>query len=136
MTDHDPPNAPPDAAAAGVAGDVVLLHSPTEDGEGVRVLRARDGKLEVGEVRPLVEGKAIHAEVVRLAPREGNASICDVHTLMPAPKAAALPAGEASTPAHKGLAHKGPAKVTTDAYRDAWDRVFVKAEPGGDKLLN
>jgi len=62
--------------------DVVLLHSPTEDGEGIRVLRARQQHdesaraneeaacvVEVGEVRPLKEGKPISGEVVRLKPR-------------------------------------------------------------------
>ena len=33
--------------------DVVLMHGPTADGEGARVLRARADGIEAGEVRPL-----------------------------------------------------------------------------------
>src|SRR5512140_280852 len=58
--------------------DVVYLHSPTEDGDGVRVVRARQGKVEVGEVRPLAEGKPVSGEIVTLRPRDGVPRVCDV----------------------------------------------------------
>src|SRR5260370_17160791 len=53
--------------------DVVLMHGKTTDGEGACVLRARPGKLEAGEVRPLREGRPIlgGGEVVRLSARAG-----------------------------------------------------------------
>ena len=38
--------------------DVVLVHGPTEDGEGARVLRARSGRVEAGEgVELLLNGE-------------------------------------------------------------------------------
>ena len=37
--------------------DVALLYAPTDDGKGARVLRARDGAFEAGEVRPVVDGQ-------------------------------------------------------------------------------
>ena len=119
MSDPDDSPDPP----AGT-GDVVLLHSPTEDGEGTRVLRARDGRLEVGEVRPLKEGRPITgAEVVSLTPRPDAPRVCDVkvHVKPPTPAAGAP----------KSLPHKGPARVTSGAYRDGWDALFGARPPRG-----
>jgi hypothetical protein len=102
----DPP--PPDY-------DVVLLHGPTDDGNGSRVLRARPGQLEVGEVRPVREGQPVNgAEVVTLRPRDGTPNVCDVDVVHAKP----APAREA-----KGDRH-GPAQVATNAYRTRYDRVF------------
>src|SRR5215813_4879654 len=84
--------------------DVVLLHSATEDGEGIRVLRAREEArgggagadeekacvVEVGEVRPLKEGQPIAGDVVRLKPREGAPRVCDVEVM------AKVPAGDSA----------------------------------------
>lgn len=91
--------------------DVVLLAGPTEDGEGIRVVRARDERLEAGEVRPLKEGRPLGAgEIVRLAPRPGMPRICDVVEVV-----AKL------GPAERG---GGPPKVATKAYRESWERIF------------
>ncbi len=97
------------------APDVVYLHSPTEDGDGVRVLRARQGKVEVGEVRPIEEGKPLSGELVTLRPREGTPRVCDVkveYTPEPDPRAA------------RADATKGPAQVATAKYRDNWEAIF------------
>jgi hypothetical protein len=115
--------------------DVVLLGPPTTDGEGIHVLRAREDRIEAGEVRPVKDGAPIHGEIVQLTPREGAPQVCDVQVTY-APKkspAAALPT--------RG---KGPAQVATRGYRDRWDEIFGKAtaegeaSPGGPspKLLN
>jgi hypothetical protein len=112
MSDDAPP---PDT---GEAPDVVLLHSPTPDGEGVRVLRAREGRLEAGEVRPVKEGQPlVSGEVVTLTPRAESPALCDVKVQYAAPKreeAAASPA----------LPHKGPALVNSRDYRERWDAIF------------
>jgi hypothetical protein len=118
----DVPQAPPspDAATAPAASpDVLLLHSPTEDGEGVRVVRAREERLELGEVRPLKEGKPIRGEVVRLKPREGTPRVCDVEVM-------------AKVDAPAAPAMKGPAQVASRAYRDSWDRIFGPVSSGAD----
>src|SRR3954463_13568016 len=117
------PLAPPKAKAElqeAAKQDVVLLHGPTEDGEGIRVLRARHTEdapgegnaapacvLEVGEVRPLKEGKPIAGEVVRLTPRAGAPRVCDIEVMAKVDAAA------------RG---KGPAQVATHAYRASWER--------------
>src|SRR5262245_46487697 len=66
--------------------DVALLYAPTDDGHGARVIRARDGALEAGEVRPVRDGQPInHGELVRLSPRSDAPCVCDVETLHPRP---------------------------------------------------
>src|SRR5579859_590608 len=89
--------------------DVVFLHSPTEDGEGARVIRARRGEVEAGEVRPLKEGKTLGGgEVVTLHPRPDSPRVCDVKS-------------EYAVPTRSS---NGPAQVATRAYRDEWERIF------------
>jgi hypothetical protein len=115
MADDDPrPSKPPI--------DVVLVHSPTDDGKGARVLRLRESHVEAGEVRPLEQGKAIAGEVVRLKPREENARVCDVEVVVPKPAA----------PTERPTS-KGPAQVATDDYRDNWGRIFAAKK---SKTLN
>src|SRR5438067_60537 len=69
--------------------DVALLYAPTEDGKGARVVRARDGALETGEMRPVRDGQPIsQGELVRLSPRPDAPCVCDVevlHATTPAP---------------------------------------------------
>jgi hypothetical protein len=96
------------------APDVVYLHSPTEDGDGVRVVRARQGRVEVGEVRPIAEGKPLSGEIVTLRPREDAPRVCDVKVEYTTPQPAAARAEGA----------KGPAQVATAKYRDNWDAIF------------
>ena len=98
--------------------DVVVLGPPTTDGEGVHVLRAREERIEAGELRALKEGKPITGEVVSLEPRKENPRVCDVRSSYAAP----------STPAPK----KGPAQVASEKYRENWDQVFASR----DRALN
>jgi hypothetical protein len=89
--------------------DVVLVGGATEDGEGARVLRARPGQLEQGEVRPVREGKPLvpGAEVVSLEKRGEHPALYDVKTV------------------HKQEGTlSGPAQVATKQYRDSWERTF------------
>ncbi len=108
------------AVAVAPATDVVLLGPPTADGAGVHVLRARDERIEAGELRALQEGRPITGEIVTLKPRGSNPHICDVMDSY-------VPSGSASSAPQASLAqlgHKGPAKVATDAYREGWDEIF------------
>jgi hypothetical protein len=93
--------------------DVVLLAGPTEDGEGFRVVRAREQRLEAGEVRPLKDGKPLGSgEIVKLAPRAGSPRLCDVEVVA------------RIGPESRG---SGPPQVATAAYRESWDRIFGEA---------
>jgi hypothetical protein len=95
------------------AFDVVMVHGATDDGAGAKVLRARPGRLDAGEVRPMREGKPLGTgEIVRLEPRQDAPALYDVHVEHK------IEAAEA--PQHAA----GPAQVATDAYRESWDRTF------------
>lgn len=123
------PVAPPKETAAPAAKqDVVLLGPPTADGNGVHVLRAREERLEAGELRALEEGRPVTGEVVSLRPREDNPRICDVADSYTPPTAAKAAAA----------ARKGPAQVATDKYRDGWDEIFANRSgaPGDRRTLN
>lgn len=116
--------------------DVVLLHSPSEGGDGIRVVRKRDDTIELGELRPMREGQPIHGEVVRLTQRSEGALLFDCEVLVPSPARSnkeiareASPESKEEKPAAaepKSLAHKGPARVTSDAYRGGWEAIFGK----------
>jgi len=117
MSDENPkqPTTPPPALAKEAtppSNDVVLLGPPTADGAGVHVLRARDERIETGELRNLEEGKPVTGEIVTLAPRKENPRVCDVKESYRPPTAAKL---------------KGPAQVATKEYRDNWEEVFKGA---------
>jgi hypothetical protein len=98
--------------------DVVLLHRATADGEGAHVLRARPGRIEAGEVRPMPEGRPLTpgGEVVRLERRKDAPALFDVHV-------------ECKVPAASGTLARtttagGPPQVATQAYRESWSRIF------------
>ncbi|HVH43449.1 MAG TPA: hypothetical protein VM925_13940 [Labilithrix sp.] len=110
MAESDTKSSPPQAKP-----DVVLLGPPTSDGAGVHVLRAREERLETGELRSLEEGRPITGEVLTLAPRKDNPRICDVKDSYTPSAAAELP-----------MKAKGPAQVATKQYRDNWDQVFAQ----------
>jgi hypothetical protein len=100
--------------------DVVMVAGKTEDGQGAQVLRARPGKVEAGEVRPMKEGKALTGgEVVRLEQRKDLPALYDVHVVH-------------STESRARGTRGGPAQVATDEYREAWERTFGTP----DKSLN
>ncbi|AKU95402.1 hypothetical protein AKJ09_02066 [Labilithrix luteola] len=100
--------------------DVVLLGPPTSDGNGVHVLRARNERLEAGELRALREGQPITGEVVSLEPRQDEPRICDVRDSWSAPKGTVVEA------------HKGPAQVATSAYRAGWDEIFGQGQKSAE----
>ena len=107
------------ASGPGDAPDIALACGPTDDGEGVRILRRRREALELGELRALKEGQPIHGEVVRLRPRGDHPRLLDVEVLLPRPTEA--PGAETG---------RGPAQVATESYRDNWERIFG-AGPAG-----
>jgi hypothetical protein len=116
--------------------DVALLYAPTDDGVGARILRARNGSIETGEIRPAKEGQPLNrGELVRLKPRAETSCVCDVEVLYrtpspPTPGGDAAGAAPEKTGPNKANAEKaeasksGPAQVATERYRDNWDRTF------------
>ncbi|HEY2406455.1 MAG TPA: hypothetical protein VGI10_10665 [Polyangiaceae bacterium] len=112
--------------------DVALVVGATPDGKGAQIVRARDGKLELGAVHPLSEGTPIHGEVVKLTPRVATPQVCDVEVLVAKPTAA-LP-NDVATPV-VSAPHKGPARVASNAYRENWDAIW-SARADKSELLN
>lgn len=121
MSDEGPPKPKADRAAAPEATrDVVFVRGPSDDGHGVEVLRLKGDQLSAGELRVVKEGQPIHGDVLKLSQREEHERLFDVEVL-------------AEQPSGASAARKGPAKVTSEAYRRGWDSVF---RPGGDESLN
>jgi hypothetical protein len=116
----------------GGSRDVALLYAPTDDGKGARILRARDGNIEAGEVRPAKEGQPVQGgELVKLEPRPDAPCVCDVHVLHEGRRA------EAPAPRPAGVEPPGrPAQVATEDYRVNWDRVFGGKRAKSDPSLN
>jgi len=115
--DQDRPETPAETseeAPAKADDDVVMVHRPTDDGQGYHVLRVREGNLELGQVRQIREGSPIHGDVVRLTQRKEHERLYDVEVLVKSPK-------PPEPPRH------GPAQVATDAYRTNWDLIFGPA---------
>jgi len=89
--------------------DVVLVYGRSDDGTRFDVLRQRGAEIQAGTMRPLDEGKPIHGEVVRLAPRDDSPLLFDVEV-----------EHDARTPAGR------PAKVATEDYRRGWESIWAK----------
>lgn len=107
------PNSDALTTPATVNNDVVMIHSPHDDGEGYNVLRMRDGSLELGAIRNIREGAPIHGDVVSLTQRKENERLYNVETLVKAPRP-------------PEPARHGPAQVATDRYRTNWENIFGK----------
>ncbi len=58
----DDASGTPDGPGEGAARDLVFVHSRNEDG-GYRVVRQREDRIEVGEMRPPREGQPIVGEL-------------------------------------------------------------------------
>jgi hypothetical protein len=127
MSDPKRPRAQrkkPGSEAQKAPSDIAILHSPTEDGRGARVVRIRDGEVSAGEIRPVREGEAVNqSEVVRLRPLEHDARVCEVEVLH-APQAASAKPEQAS--AEQRSASSGPARVSTPNYRKNWSTIFER----------
>jgi hypothetical protein len=110
MEDDAPKKSPAGASPSSESFDVVMLRGKTDDGGGTKVLRARPGRIETGEVRPMREGKPLGSgEIVRLEPRADAPALYDVHVehQLESPRAS-----------------EKPAQVATQQYRESWERTF------------
>jgi hypothetical protein len=106
----------------GRSRDVALILHPTEDNEGIQILRQRaaDRPLELGILRPLREGHPIDGEVVSLRPRNGTPLFCDVTVELEDPHA------------DRGTSD-GPPQVATDRYRRGWEAIWGRRTLPGTK---
>jgi hypothetical protein len=102
-----------DESAPSEPKDVLFVGSPRAEGGGAPVVRLREGRVETGELREAQEGKPIVGELVKLSKRPEHERLFNVEVLA---KGAAAPS--------RALEHKGPARVSTDKYREGWDAIF------------
>lgn len=126
-----------DQDAGAAATDVAILHGPTEDGQGARVLRLKDGTLSAGEVRPCREGEALTGrELISLRPRSDQPAVCDVEVLHDGKQARQPAAPQDDAVTGRG----GPARVSNSAYRQGWGKVFAarrrRSSSDTDRTLN
>ena len=115
-----------DDTSPGAPRDIALLGGPTERGDGVTIVRLREGQVEVGELRAAEEGKPILGESVRLHRRAEHPRLVEVETLARGPLAPGARATSGPT-----TTAKGPAKVATEAYRTGWESIFGAPRSGG-----
>lgn len=104
-----------EAGSSGAPHDVLLVGGPAASGAGAEVLRFRDGRVETGELHAIREGQPLHGELVQLRPRPEHERLFEVEVLVEGPKPATT------------QTRKGPAKISTDAYRSGWDAIFGDA---------
>ena len=100
------------------------------DQKGVAILRQRgeDAPVEAGILRGVRDGEPLVSELVSLTPTEQDPRLCDVKVHVDArPRLDASGDAAASGQAprgREGAAHKGPARVTSSAYRTGWEALF------------
>jgi hypothetical protein len=119
MSESEPPDRAPAGEPPAPKDDVVYVHGPADGGEGMRVIRKRQATLELGEIRPVKEGRPLAGELVKLKQRQESERLFDVEVLASREEIAEM----------TGRAHAGPAQVATDAYRANWDAIFGSPKP-------
>jgi hypothetical protein len=114
MADSDAP--PPN-------DDVLFVHSANEEGNGLRVIRKRTDRIELGELRNVEEGKPITGDLVKLHKRAESDRLFNVETVL---------ARDEHTP--KLAAGHGPAQIATNRYRKNWDDIFGRVDAIEDAI--
>lgn len=124
MTKPRSRSTPPAKPAPRAPKDIAILHGPTEDGQGARVLRFKEGNVYAGEVRPVREGQSVaNQELVRLRPLDSNVPVCEVEVLH-APQTRPAPEAESGAQPEAKRKGSGPARVTSAGYRRNWGAIF------------
>ena len=98
--------------------DVLFVHSKSDNGD-VNVVRKRDERIEIGRMRPVVEGKPLSGEVVRLERRAEHERLFDVEVVYD---------GRATEQGGGRATSDGPPQVASPAYRENWARIFADGD--------
>jgi hypothetical protein len=105
--------------------DVLFVHSKSLRGDGYRVVRAREDRVEIGEMSDVKEGEPLRGEVVKLRPREESPRLFDVDVVVPREQALAPTSPRA-----------GPAQVASETYRKNFEAIFGRPRARKRELLN
>jgi len=100
------------------AQDRLYVYSPCEHGKGYHVIRHRQDRLELGQIRELRQGRPAHGELVRLTPVENHERLFDVDVMWEGPKA---------------RGGDGPPMVSSDDYRQGWEAIFGRKRQGSGR---
>lgn len=116
------------AETSAPARDLVLVGGRVDETGGYRVLRQRDDRVEIGELRTLEHGKALRGEIVRLHPTETHGRVFECETLHDTTARTDTVRGD-TTPENGEAPNletsRGrPAQVASDAYRRNWEQIF------------
>lgn len=107
--------------------DLALLGPKTPAGHKVmRIKGDKEGPKEIvlGEIRPVKEGEPILGDVVRLD-RKGDSNVFGVETILENPMKPEPQSGG-----------RRPPMVSSEAYREGWERVFGNKPPKADDTVN
>ncbi len=106
-----------DPASPEAPRDLLLVGDRVEQTGGYRVLRQREDRLEVGELRTIQEGQPLSGDVVRLHPTPSHERVFECETLL---------STEEATGAKEPLCgtRQGPRQVATATYRKNWESIF------------
>jgi hypothetical protein len=126
VSDDDRPKLPVAPTTATTRSEdraVIVGEVGSDDQKAFAVLRRRsaDAPVEAGLLRGLREGQPITGEVVKLTQTNAESPVFDVDVQLAAP----------TTTASLAATHKGPTRVTSDAYRSGWDEIF--GDPAVDR---
>lgn len=103
--------------------DVLYPHEPYTNGRGFQGVRVRDGRVTGVSARPSVDGAPVPpgGSIVETRPLPDGRGYEVTNVLYEAPGAAE---------------HPGPARVSSDAYRDGWNAVWGGRKPDPTGELN
>ena len=101
------------------SGDRAVILGKLPEQKGVAILRQRsdDAPIEAGVLRTVRDGEPIVGELVSLTRTAEDSPVCDVKVHV-----------DARTPAPEGR-HKGPPRITNEAFRSGWDALFGPDTP-------
>lgn len=110
------------------SGDRAVILGELPEQKGVAILRQRsdDAPVEAGVLRTVREGEPIVGELVSLTRTAADSPVCDVKVHV-----------DARPPVAEGR-HKGPPRITSEAFRSGWDALFAPdgpEPPTSDKRL-
>jgi len=120
--------------------DLFLIQGKTQDGEGAWGIRARDENVEIAEIRGVKEGQYIgSSELVQLHPTVFP-GLFGVEVLFDGRKSLNKKEKdedgiEERKNGNRGR-REGPPRISTDAYREGWERIFGGGKSSDDNLLN
>ncbi|MGC4113926.1 MAG: hypothetical protein QM765_04570 [Myxococcales bacterium] len=107
--------------------DVLFVHGKSAKGDRYKVIRAREDRIEMGEMSDLKDGEEIRGEVVKLKAREEHPQLFDVETVLPRDEqTASAPAAD----------HSGPPQVASEQYRKNFEAIFGPKKRKKRELLN